>query len=125
MCVTFKISEFGLKKALKLFSPSRSRRVRVKALNEGANFIISELEQNSREDTGKYSVGWRKRGRGEGPRTVVNKMPYAKYVTAPTQPTKHDPQAGAGEAYIALMTRKFQPEMRRIMKEAVQEEYGT
>lgn len=124
MGVSITITEHGFKRALKLFSPSRGERIRIKALNEGRDFMISELEFNSREDTGKYSVGWRRRGSGTGPRTIVNIMKYAKYVTHPSQPTKHSPQDEAGNAYIALMTRKFRPEMRRIMKRAIQEEYG-
>ena len=124
MTVSITISETGFKGLLKLFSPSRSKRILIKALNEGRDFMISELEINSRFDTGKYSVAWQRRGSGLGPRTIVNIMPYAKYVTHPNQFTIHVPQAGAGDAFIALMTRKFRPEMRRITKRAIREEYN-
>lgn len=118
------ITEHGFKKALKVFSPSRIKRIRIKALNEGRDFMISELEQNSREDTGRYSIGWVRRGGGLGVRRIINNVWYAKYVTHPNQKTKHAPQAEAGDAYITLMVRKFQPEMRRIMKRSIREEYG-
>lgn len=120
--VQFIISEHGLKGLLKKFSPSRAARVRVKALKRGQDFMLQTFIENSRFDTGNYAGSWRRGGSGTTERFVENIAEYAKYVTAPTQFTIHEPQAEAGAAYIALMTRKFRPEMRRIVLEAVREE---
>lgn len=119
---TFSVSEHGMKKLLKRFSPSRVKRVRIKALKRGQDFMVLALISNSRVDTTHYATSWRRRGSGLGARSVVNTAKYAKYVTHPNQSTTRSPQGGAGAAFIAYMVRKFRPQMRRIVLEVVREE---
>ncbi len=124
MVLRFKLSERGLKQAIERVNPRRLKSTRNRAVSKAADRMVSIMRENSRVGaTLRYIKGWRKVGRGQGTRAVINEVSYAKYVTGRTQLTIHEPQAEAGDAFLNLMRRNHTGELRQIMIDELNREF--
>jgi len=124
MTISYTVSEYGTKAALRLVDPNRIKSIRNKGVSAAADFMVAVFIDNSRDDTGKYWRKWRKVGRGQGERRVINDMPYAKYVTGASMWTTYSPQGEAGNAFVRKIAREYAKDVRAIILKIYRREYS-